>query len=66
MKTSWEDSVIRNGSETKVSSGNKTRRVSWESSDKLVQIKEFFQTDRVEDPRGMLTKLNDNTIVTNG
>ena len=27
----------------------KTRRVSWESSDKLVQIKEFFQTDRVED-----------------
>ena len=36
--------------EIKRSSGNKTRRVSWESSDKLVQIKEFFQTDRVEDP----------------
>ena len=64
--------------EIKRSSGNKTRRVSWESSEKLVQIKEFFQTDLVEDPhdtkklpRGIKklpyvrTKLN-TIIVTNG
>ena len=38
---------------------------SWESSDKLVQIKEFFQTDRVQDPHDN-TKVNDNTIAING
>ena len=61
-----EDSVSKKRKrDIKRSSGKKTRRVSWESSDKLVQIKEFFQTDRVEDPRDS-TKLNGNKIATNG